>query len=121
MMTALQQWVADGLVALGLLFITGAIIGMYRLPSVLTRVHAAGAVPFGAVLVIIGATLATGDVQLVLRGLLVSAFLMLTVPSSAHAIAWLAEGRPEVAHEEARSRGSHGHGRKDAPPEPPGR
>ncbi|RKH59156.1 cation:proton antiporter [Corallococcus llansteffanensis] len=104
MMAALLQWVSDGLVALGLLFITGALIGMYRLPSVLTRVHAAGAVPFGAVLVILGATLATGDPKLLLRGLLVAAFLMLTIPSSAHAIAWLAESRPDSAHEGARPR-----------------
>lgn len=99
MTSALVQWVSDALVALGLLFITAAIIGMYRLPSVLTRVHAAGAVPFGAALVIIGATLATADSWLFLRGLLVAAFLMLTIPSSAHAIAWLAEKRPELAHD----------------------
>lgn len=101
MMTALLQWVGDGLVALGLLLLTGAVLGMYRLPSVLTRVHAAGAVPYGAVLVILGATLATGEPKLMLRGLLVAAFLMLTVPSSAHAIAWLAESRPDSAHEGA--------------------
>ncbi|RKH06011.1 sodium:proton antiporter [Corallococcus sp. CA053C] len=100
MTAALLQWVSDGLVALGLLFITLSLIGMYRLPSVLTRVHAAGMVPFGAVLVILGATLATGDPKLLLRGLLVAAFLLLTMPSSAHAIAWLAEGRPDTAHEE---------------------
>ncbi|RKG81819.1 sodium:proton antiporter [Corallococcus exercitus] len=120
MMAALHQWVADALVALGLLFITCAVIGMYRLPSVLTRVHAAGAVPFGGVMVIIGATLATGDGWLLLRGLLVAAFLMLTIPSSAHAIAWLAEGRPELAHDKAR-RGLLGHGRQPSEPEPPGR
>ena len=99
MTTALLQWVGDGLVALGVLLLTGAVFGMYRLPSVLTRVHAAGAVPYGAVLVILGATLATGEPKLILRGLLVAAFLMLTVPSSAHAIAWLAESRPDSAHE----------------------
>ncbi|RYZ41435.1 MAG: hypothetical protein EOO71_12100 [Myxococcaceae bacterium] len=117
MLSSLLQWTADALVALGLLFITGAIIGMYRLPSVLTRVHAAGAVPFGAVLVVIGATLATGDTRLILRGLLVAAFLMLTIPSSAHAIAWLAEGRPDTAHEPTRQR--HLFARKAPPPKPP--
>ncbi|WP_375755543.1 cation:proton antiporter [Corallococcus exercitus] len=116
MMAALLQWVSGGLVALGLLLITCAVIGMYRLPSVLTRVHAAGAVPFGGALVIIGATLATGEGWLLLRGLLVAAFLMLTIPSSAHAIAWLAEGRPEQAHEKAR----RGRGKQDRAPEPPG-
>jgi multicomponent Na+:H+ antiporter subunit G len=104
MMATLPQWVGAALVALGLVFLTGAIFGLYRMPSVLTRVHAAGAVPFGAVLVILGATLATGDGPLFMRGLLVSVFMMLTIPSSAHAIAWLAEGRPETAHEEARRR-----------------
>ncbi|RKH15502.1 sodium:proton antiporter [Corallococcus praedator] len=118
MLSALLQWGADALVALGLLFITGAIIGMYRLPSVLTRVHAAGAVPFGAVLVVLGATLATGDAKLILRGLLVAAFLMLTIPSSAHAIAWLAEGRPDTAHEPTRQR-RHPFGRKAGPTKPP--
>ncbi|MFB1480614.1 cation:proton antiporter [Corallococcus sp. RDP092CA] len=117
MTAALLQWVADGLVALGLLFITAAIIGMYRLPSVLTRVHAAGAVPFGGALVIIGATLATADGWLLARGLLVAAFLMLTIPSSAHAIAWLAEKRPELAHDKAR-RGRPG--AEARAPEPPG-
>ncbi|AFE07869.1 monovalent cation/proton antiporter, MnhG/PhaG subunit [Corallococcus coralloides DSM 2259] len=107
MMSTGVQWVSNGLVALGLLFITAAIIGMYRLPSVLTRVHAAGAVPFGGALVIIGATLATEDGWLLLRGLLVAAFLMLTIPSSAHAIAWLSEKRPELAHDKARRR-QHG-------------
>jgi multicomponent Na+:H+ antiporter subunit G len=118
MMATVLQWVASGLVALGLVFLTGALIGIYRLPSVLTRVHAAGAVPFGAVLVILGATLATGDGWLFLRGLLVAVFLMLTIPSSAHAIAWLAEGRPEAAHEEARRR-RRGWGRKrgEQPPQ----
>lgn len=104
MMSTLVQWVSSGLVALGLLFITAAIIGLYRLPSVLTRVHATGAVPFGGVLVIIGATLATEDGWLLMRGLLVAAFLMLTIPSSAHAIAWLAEKRPELATEKGRRR-----------------
>ena len=110
-MSALLQWVSNGLVTLGLLFITAAIIGLYRLPSVLTRVHAAGAVPFGGALVIIGATLATGSGWLLLRGLLVAAFLMLTIPSSAHAIAWLADKRPELAHDKAR-RVRHGRGRQ---------
>ncbi|QAT89132.1 monovalent cation/proton antiporter subunit MnhG/PhaG [Corallococcus coralloides] len=110
MMSALVQWVSNGLVALGLLFITAAIIGLYRLPSVLTRVHATGAVPFGGVLVIIGATLATEDGWLLMRGLLVAAFLMLTIPSSAHAIAWLAEKRPELAHEKGQR---HRHGPED--------
>ncbi|WP_223640341.1 monovalent cation/H(+) antiporter subunit G [Corallococcus sp. EGB] len=117
MTAALLQWVSDGLVALGLLFITAAIIGMYRLPSVLTRVHAAGAVPFGGSLVIIGATLATGDGWLLARGLLVAAFLMLTIPSSAHAIAWLAEKRPELAHDKG---GRRGRGSGAGEPEPPG-
>ncbi|RKH64344.1 cation:proton antiporter [Corallococcus sp. AB049A] len=110
-MSTLLQWVSNGLVTLGLLFITAAIIGLYRLPSVLTRVHAAGAVPFGGALVIIGATLATEDGWLFLRGLLVAAFLMLTIPSSAHAIAWLAEKRPELAHDKAR-RARPGRGRQ---------
>lgn len=100
-------WVSDALVALGVLVITGAVLGIYRFPSVLARVHAAGAVPFGAALVLVGAALCTGDPKLILRALLVSAFLMLTVPISAHAIAWLADGRPEAAHEPSR---------RDAPP-----
>ncbi|MBN9681520.1 MULTISPECIES: cation:proton antiporter [unclassified Corallococcus] len=118
MMSAAVQWVSDALVALGLFFITAAIIGMYRLPSVLTRVHAAGAVPFGGALVIIGATLATADAWLLLRGLLVAAFLMLTIPSSAHAIAWLAEKRPELADDKTPRRQR---GPEDSELEPPSR
>ncbi|MCY1030022.1 monovalent cation/H(+) antiporter subunit G [Corallococcus sp. BB11-1] len=117
MISTLLQWGGGALVVLGLLVITAAVIGMYRLPSVLTRVHAAGAVPFGAVLVVIGATLATGDLKLILRGLLVAAFLLLTIPSSAHAIAWLAEGRPDTAEERARQRNPFA--RKAPPPKPP--
>ncbi|MFP2898357.1 cation:proton antiporter [Corallococcus sp. 4LFB] len=117
MTAALVQWVSDGLVALGLLFITCAVIGLYRLPSVLTRVHAAGVVPFGAVLVLLGATLATGEGWLLLRGLLVAVFLLLTVPSSAHAIAWLAEGRPELAHEKGRRRRHGPGGQEPGPPD----
>ncbi len=117
MIVTLLQWGGAALVALGLLVITGAVIGIYRLPSVLTRVHAAGAVPFGAVLVVVGATLATGDPKLILRGLLVAAFLMLTIPSSAHAIAWLAEGRPDTAEERVRQRNPFA--RKAPPPKPP--
>jgi multicomponent Na+:H+ antiporter subunit G len=63
-------------------------IGIVRLPDVYNRIHANTVVVVGgAILLIIGAGLVGGTAVYIVKALVISAFLFLTNPVSAHAIA----------------------------------
>lgn len=93
-------WIGDALVVLGVLVMTLAVLGVYRLPDVYTKLHAAGKAASFAVVMLAGATLVTGDAPTIVRALLVAAFLMLTAPVSAHAVARAAATRGEPMSDE---------------------
>jgi multicomponent Na+:H+ antiporter subunit G len=84
---SLSVWTADVLVIVGVVVLTIAVIGVLRLPDVYLKLLAAGKAASFALVLLAGATLVTGDVPTIVRALLVTTFLVLTAPVSAHAIA----------------------------------
>lgn len=86
MLASLVPWIADALVVLGLLIFTVSLWGVLKMPDLFTSLHAASK---GAALGLAPIILAAGldDGTILLRGLLVLAFLLLTTPVGSHAIA----------------------------------
>jgi len=72
----------------GLFFMVVGAIGVLRMPDVYTRLHAAGMTDtMGAGLILIGLMLQADAPLVVVRLLLVWAFLLFTSPISTHALA----------------------------------
>lgn len=86
MLASLLPWLADLLVVLGLLVLTISVWGMLRMPDLYTSLHALSmATVFGVTPLLVAAGLESQTI--LLRGLLVLCFLLLTAPVSSHAIA----------------------------------
>jgi multicomponent Na+:H+ antiporter subunit G len=80
-------YVGDALVILGLLMMTVAVYGMIRMRELYNRIHAASkAVFLGVLPIIVAAAMHAQSWEVVGRAVLVSAFLLLTSPISAHAM-----------------------------------
>ena len=95
------HWVADGLIVLGTLVMTIGVIGIYRMPDVYTKLHAASKSVFLGVCSILVAIVDTGDAAIISRAVLIGLLLTLTTPVAAYEIAraaaredWLGE-KPE--------------------------
>lgn len=109
MLEAVVPWVADALVLLGLLILTLAVWGVLRMGNVYNSLHASSkttALGLGPLLIAAGLENET----ILLRGLLVLGFLILTAPVAASSIArayWRkydgatrpSNGRPETRAE----------------------
>jgi multicomponent Na+:H+ antiporter subunit G len=80
-------WIADVAVVLGLLVMTIGVFGVYRMPDIYTRLHAAGKAVFLGVVAFVVASSMTGDGAIIARGLLIAVFLVITTPVGAHVIA----------------------------------
>ena len=97
MLATLLPWLADGLVFLGVLILTLALWGVLRMPDLYSSLHAASkAAALGLAPILIAAGIENGTI--LLRGLLVLGFLLLTTPVSSHAIArgyWRQQSRAE--------------------------
>jgi multicomponent Na+:H+ antiporter subunit G len=87
MTTPAVAWLADGLILLGLLILSIAIYGIIRMPDLYTRLHGASKAAFLGVLPFLLAATTVGDPAIIFRALLIGAFLILTTPVAAHAIA----------------------------------
>jgi multicomponent Na+:H+ antiporter subunit G len=83
------------LVVLGMLVLTLAVYGMTWMPDTYTRLHAASKAALVGVLPLLLAAALVGGTALWGRAVLTAAFLALTVPVSAHAIARAAWARGE--------------------------
>jgi multicomponent Na+:H+ antiporter subunit G len=106
-------WVADALVALGVLVMTVRVYGVVRLPDTYTRLHAASKMVFLGMMPLLFASVLTGNPEIMLHVILIAFFLLVTTPVSAHMIgraAYLRGERmraPDVVDESGRdSRGS---------------
>ncbi len=76
------------LIAVGVLFDLFGTLGLVRLPDVYNRLQAATkCVTLGTCLILIGVALAGGSSVLAVRALLCAAFVLLTSPVGAHALA----------------------------------
>jgi monovalent cation/proton antiporter MnhG/PhaG subunit len=93
MLTAVLDVLAVVLLALGSIIMTISVYGVFRMPDVYSRLHAAGmASGLGAITILL-ASIATRDAATITDAVLVIAFLLLTAPISSHAIAWAAYRR----------------------------
>lgn len=86
---------ADVLVLLGLVVCTIGVAGLFRMPDVYCRLHAAAKAVFLGVVVFLLAATATGDGAVIARAVLIAALLALTTPVAAHTIARAAWRRGE--------------------------
>ncbi len=85
-MAAIIPWLADILVVTGLLVLTVSLWGVARMPDLFRSLHAAStATALGVGPLLVAAGLQDGTI--LLRGMLVLGFMLLTAPVSAHAIA----------------------------------
>lgn len=87
-MSTLLDIVVMLLAVVGTAFAVLAAVGLIRLPDLYTRMQAASkGSTLGAIGVLLAAGVHFGEADIVVRALLVVAFLMLTVPIAAHLIA----------------------------------
>ena len=78
--------VAFGLAGTALVLVAG--LGILRMPDLLSRMHASSkAGTLGTALILVGVAINFGELALVMRVVLIIAFLFLTAPVSAHLIA----------------------------------
>ncbi|MGH2562431.1 MAG: monovalent cation/H(+) antiporter subunit G [Thermomicrobiales bacterium] len=100
-LTDLKPWIADALVLLGVAVMTIGVVGIYRMPDVATKLHAASKSVFLGVVSFCAATLVTGQAEIIYRVLLIAALLLLTTPVASHVIGRAAYlvGEMEAAEE----------------------
>lgn len=83
----MSAWIADALVLLGVAVMTIGVYGVFRMPDVYTKLHASSKAVFLGVIVLLIASVATGDAAIIARAALVAVFLVLTTPVAAHVVA----------------------------------
>jgi monovalent cation/proton antiporter MnhG/PhaG subunit len=72
---------------LGLALVTIGLYGMLRRPPIFEQLHASGLVTGPGVILVLLASLASGSAEIATSAVLVGAFILVTAPLSAHAIA----------------------------------
>ncbi len=87
LLDGINPWLADVLVLLGVAVMTIGVYGLYRMPDLYTRLHAASKAVFLGVIVLATASIVTGQREIILRVILISIFLLLTTPIASHVIA----------------------------------
>lgn len=90
--------VADALMLLGVLGTTLGVYGLYRMPDIYTRLHAASKAAYLGIVVLLLALVTTGDGEIIAKSAVVAAFLVLTAPVGSHALARAAYRRREPLH-----------------------
>lgn len=88
-------YLADALVVFGLAIMTVGVYGLIRLPDTYARLHAASKIVSLGVISLLLSSTVTGDPAVIFRVALISAFLVVTTPVSAHVVARAAYLRGE--------------------------
>ena len=88
-------YVADALVILGVFIMTVGVYGAVRMPDTYTKLHAMSKAVFLGVISFCASSAVTGDPAIIYRAILIAAFLIVTTPISAFAIARAAYLRGE--------------------------
>lgn len=89
---ALTDLVVAGLVAVGAFFAFVAVVGIVRLPDVYARIHAVSKTEtLGAIFALAGVALVLDSQVGTIKSVFLLAFLFLTNPTAAHAIARAAD------------------------------
>ncbi len=92
-MTEALHWIGGGLVVIGSLLTLFGAVGVLRFPDVYTRIHAASLTDTGgATLALLGLGLISGLTPETLKLAFIWAFVMLTTPAAANALANAAYG-----------------------------
>lgn len=86
-MNALIPWLADILILGALLMLTVALYGVFRMPDIYTRLHAASKTAVFGIAPLLLALMLSGEASFISRALLIGAFLICTTPVAAHSIA----------------------------------
>ncbi len=82
------NWLSWGFLAAGSFFVLVGVIGILRLPDILTRLHAASLTDsLGIQLILIGLMIHSGWTLATLKLLFIALFILFTSPVATHAIA----------------------------------
>jgi multicomponent Na+:H+ antiporter subunit G len=91
----MTEWLANGLIVLGLAVMTVGVYGVVRLPDVYTKLHASSKAAFLGVTGLLLAAALGGDPAILARVVLTIAVLAVTTPVAAHVIGQAAYARRE--------------------------
>lgn len=108
-MDAVLSVAAGILVILGLIVLTLAVVGIYRMPDVYTEVQATAKGAALGVVALALAALLTGDGAVIARAVLIAAFLVITAPLAAHALVRAAYLSDEPMYDGAEEDGASPH------------
>lgn len=87
MLESVMGLMGAGALFLGLSLATIGMYGLLRMPNVFHQLHAAGLITGPAVVLVLLASLSTGNVAIITSAVLVLLFVLVTAPMSSHAIA----------------------------------
>ena len=83
----MNEWIAAVLLLAGGIFALIAALGIYRLPDVLIRMHASTKVgTLSSGLIIAGVAVYFAELTVIVRGIAIVVFLLLTAPIAGHMI-----------------------------------
>lgn len=99
MIDTLLTVVADAFVVAGLVILTLAVLGIYRMPDVYTEVQAAAKGAALGIVALVLAAMVSGDGKIIARAILIAAFLLITAPLAAHALVRAAHQTGEPMYE----------------------
>ena len=86
-MSAIVYWLSAILLVCGAAFCLIGALGLFRMPSFITRVHAASLIDsLGAILILTGLMLQAGFSLVTVKLVLILIFLLLTGPTAIHAL-----------------------------------
>lgn len=92
----ISLYITDALVIAGVFVMTAGVYGLVRMPDIYGKVHAASKAVFLGAIVLMIASVATGEREIILRVVLIGAALMITTPISSHVIIKAAAERGEL-------------------------
>ena len=92
-MSAVLEILGVVLLGAGLLLATIGLYGMLRRPAIFEQLHAAGLITGPATVLVLVASIATGEAEIITSAVLVILFVLVTSPLAAHAIAQAARLR----------------------------
>jgi monovalent cation/proton antiporter MnhG/PhaG subunit len=96
MLNTLLDVVAAALLALGLTLATIGLYGLLRMPDIFHQLHPNGLITGPAVILVLLASICTGNAEIITSAALVILFVLITAPLSGHAIANAAHARDEA-------------------------
>lgn len=83
----IEELISDAFTLLGLTVMTIGVIGIFRMPDVYTKLHAASKSVFLGVCSLLVAVSFIGDPEIIARSALIGILLIFTTPVAAHEIA----------------------------------